>query len=87
MIMDYSLSSRNLATGETRKATAKFRDIPPVGPRDEVIEDSVEHSERQSFYCVSVPAESPWATEEYRKVKANFHSTQMQTEATVKVFG
>ena len=41
-----------------------------MGPRDEVIEDSVEHSERQSFYCVSVPAESPWATEEYRKVMA-----------------
>ena len=69
MVYIFHLSNcRSLATGAVRKATAKFRDIPPLGPRDEAIEDSVENSERQSFYCISVPAESPWATEEYRKV-------------------
>ena len=59
-----------------RKATAKFRDIPPLGPRDEVLEDSVENSERQSFYCVSVPAETPWATEEFRKDRRHWGNLQ-----------
>ena len=44
-----------------------------------MIEDSVENSERQSFYCVSVPAESPWATEEYRKVRKSWETSNTYT--------
>ena len=60
---------KDLSTGQVGAATAKFRDIVPLGPRQEVLEgsDDVFNGERQGLYCVSIPGEAPWVVEEFRK--------------------
>ncbi len=60
---------RDLSTGRKRLATGRYRDVAPVGPREEALLDNgaTVHAERQSIYCVSVPGETPWVREEHRR--------------------
>jgi hypothetical protein len=71
-----SFKYRDLSTGVVGEATAKYRDIAPLGPRQEVIQEGGGgmmggcNGERQSLYCISVPGEAPWVAEEHRKTDA-----------------
>lgn len=60
-------SVKNLGTGEVRYETCRYQDTTNLGPRDEPQQDvsSIKHSERMSYYCISIPTESPWAKEIY----------------------
>ena len=93
---------RNLQTNEVKTVVYKYRDIVPLGPKEEAIDDeehlrwgqrSLEETldsltltrvkrrlfkilllplsrwdgERQSLYCVSVPAEAPWVSDGFKK--------------------
>ena len=64
---------RDLSTGTTRLSTSKYRDLAPLGPREELnhaSERSV-NKDRQTFYCVSVPGEAPWVAEAWKREAAD----------------
>merc|ERR1712029_89745 len=59
---------KNLSTGETRLETCRYRDTTNLGPKEEHDESvKVLHGERLSFYCVSIPGESPWVKDAFSK--------------------
>jgi hypothetical protein len=60
---------RDLSTGATRLDSAKYRDLTPLGPREKMVDDPAKTitKDRQSFYCVSIPAEAPWVLGEFNK--------------------
>ena len=59
---------KNLSTGETRLETCRYRDATNLGPKEEHDESvKVLHGERLSFYCVSIPGESPWVKDAFSK--------------------
>ena len=63
-----SFRIRDLSTGTERMRCAKYRDLAPCGTREEIIPDSIVNADRQSFYCVSIPGESPWVKEAFGKM-------------------
>ena len=46
---------KNLDSGEIRSDTCRFRDTSNLGNKEEAVEEGMKHSERQSFYCISIP--------------------------------
>ena len=59
---------KNLENGQTRISSCRFRDTIDLEKKEEPLHDEgVQHAERQSFYCVSIPGESPWVKDILKK--------------------
>lgn len=61
---------KDLSTGNVRVASGKYRDVPPCGPREELLIDSplTKNQDRQTFYCVNIPGEAPWAIDGFNQL-------------------
>ncbi|KAG8224647.1 hypothetical protein J437_LFUL003081, partial [Ladona fulva] len=55
----------NKDTGETRMESGKYRDVTSLKPNEEIVYESPKNvnSERQTFYCVSIPGMNEWTVE------------------------
>ena len=62
---------KDLSTGSIRSACGRFRDFADLGPRDEVVSGTEVNAQRDMFYCISVPGETPWAQDGYKKNAPN----------------
>ena len=61
---------KDLATGEARLATGKYRDLQRLGPKEEAMMDTAKavNADRLSLYCVNVPGETPWVLDAHKKL-------------------
>jgi hypothetical protein len=62
---------RDLKTGMVRIETGRYRETATIGKRDELIFDATKtiKMERRPFILVTVPGETDWCREEYKKVR------------------
>ena len=58
---------KNIESGEQRFHTCRYRDMTNFRDNEEAVQENMKHSERQSFYCISIPGESPWVKDCHKK--------------------
>jgi len=71
---------KSLVDGTVRTVSGRYRDTLVCGPREEVVEDESNlmsrTKDRLSFYCVSIPGEAGWVTEQFRSSSSVKDSSQ-----------
>ena len=64
---------QDLTHGSTRVCAGKYKDVPIVGPQQEMLSESAgtQHRDRQALYCVTIPGESPWVLDGFKKMEVS----------------
>jgi len=61
---------KSLVDGTVRTVSGRYRDTLVCGPREEVVDDESNlmsrTKDRLSYYCVSIPGEAGWVTDQFR---------------------